>query len=32
VAMGANAIDTGQAAATLAKLRRFGKKHKPLVQ
>jgi anthranilate phosphoribosyltransferase len=27
VAMGAEAIDTGQAAATLAKLRQFGKKH-----
>jgi anthranilate phosphoribosyltransferase len=27
VAMGADAIDTGQAAATLAKLRQFGKKH-----
>jgi len=27
VAMGAEAIDTGQAAATLAKLRQFGEKH-----
>jgi anthranilate phosphoribosyltransferase len=27
VAMGADAIDTGQAAATLAKLRQFGEKH-----
>lgn len=28
VAMGAEAIDSGQAAATLAKLRQFGEKHK----
>jgi anthranilate phosphoribosyltransferase len=27
VAMGAEAIDSGQAAATLAKLRLFGEKH-----
>jgi len=27
VAMGAEAIDSGQAAATLAKLRQFGEKH-----
>jgi anthranilate phosphoribosyltransferase len=27
VAMGADAIDSGQAAATLEKLRRFGAKH-----
>jgi anthranilate phosphoribosyltransferase len=27
VAMGAEAIDSGQAAATLAKLREFGKEH-----
>jgi anthranilate phosphoribosyltransferase len=30
VAMGAEAIDSGQAAATLAKLRRFGEKHPPV--
>jgi anthranilate phosphoribosyltransferase len=27
VVMGAEAIDSGEAAATLAKLRRFGEKH-----
>jgi anthranilate phosphoribosyltransferase len=27
VALGADAIDSGQAAATLAKLRQFGEKH-----